>query len=255
MNTIIPVVDEDNHNWDWKSLEKVGCFAVPNSIEMKDFLRKIHDHYMRLGVDTASCSGRNKLHLDANSQIIRLFILDHNEKHPFDTGFGFDTINLLLKAKLAKLWQIICDHYRIKPILSAGADSTGIHHYPASKNALKGLKGHIDSSLLVCNLPTGPGLEVYWDKQWHDVYLKDHMIVNIGFLGHLLSGLPPCIHKVKTVNYDRSVIVFSPGFDGVFENLSVADLLRTFFECFDDLEITNEHDLGVFKNLIFNKLI
>ena len=246
---------DDDDEWDWDLLEKAGCFAVPAPDEMKDFLRKIHDCYTSSTVVTAnSCTGRNKLHMDDDSQIIRLFILDHKETHPFDTGYGFEEINVLLKEKLEGLWKIICDHYRIQRTLEEGEDSTGIHHYPGNKNAKKGLKGHIDSTRLICNLPTGPGLEVYYEGEWHDVYLEDHMIVNIGFLGNLITGLPPCIHRVKAVNYDRSVIVFSPGCRGFYENLRVENLIRAFFECFDELEIKNENDVEIFKNMILNKL-
>lgn len=249
---IIPIVNDDTNDWDWDLLERTGCFAVPASAEMKEFLVKIHDRYIGTGVSENECSGRNRVHLDDLSQIIRLFILDHREKHPFDNGYGFEEINVLLKEKLEKLWKMICDHYQIKNSLTEGVDSTGIHHYPQTKNAKQGLKGHIDSTLLVCNLATGPGLEVYYEGKWHDVYIENHMVVNIGFLGHLISGLPPCIHRVKTVNYDRSVIVFSPGYSGSLNEFRVENLIRTFEECFDKLEINNEKDLAVFKDMIFS---
>jgi hypothetical protein len=119
-------------------------------------------------------------------------------------------------------------------------------------NKKQGLKAHVDSTLLVCNLPTGPGLEVYYEGKWHDAYIQDHMIINVGFLGSLISKLPPCIHKVKTVDFDRSVIVFSPGYSGTFNNLSVERVIEAFFECFDKMEVSNEEDLRVFERMIFD---
>lgn len=103
MRANIPIVDDNKCNWDWKLLERTGCFAVPAPEIMKNFLNKIHVHYVGTGISSNECSGKNKIHMDDDSQIIRLFILDYEDKHPFNKGFGFEEINIFLKHKLEKL--------------------------------------------------------------------------------------------------------------------------------------------------------
>lgn len=251
MEFAIPIIT-NKQDIDWTTIEKTGCFAIEAPPIVVDFLRKVHERYVTTGVNQSECSGRNTLKLDPESQIIRLFVLDQQSKQPFYTGYGFEEVCLFIKNLLNELWEIICVRYGIQTYLTQGEDSAGMHHYPRSKNALHGLKGHIDSTLLVCNLPTGPGLQVYYNNKWHDAYLKDHMIINIGYIGHLLSGLPPCIHKVNVVDYDRSVVAFSPGFDGILNGMNILKLIRAFFDCFDQLEITNDDDLVTFKQMIID---
>jgi hypothetical protein len=104
-------------------------------------------------------------------------------------------------------------------------------------------------------LPTGPGLEVYYDGQWYDAYLKDHMIINIGFLAHMISNnLHPCIHKVRQVSYNRSVIAFSPGYSGTFNGYDVVTLIREFYNCFETMEVSNEDELQIFKQKILDNV-
>ncbi len=250
----IPVISLEDHKlWPFDTIQKIGCFAIKAPKIAVDFLNRVHDHYLHSEVTQDECSGRNKLHLDPGSQIIRLFVLDLNEKYPFSDGF--DEINTCIKDMLNQIWQVICQHYGIKISLQSGEDSAGMHHYPKGRQSFQGLKPHIDSTLVVCNLPTGPGLEVYYDGQWHDAYLKDHMIINIGFLAHMVfKELHPCIHKVRQVNYDRSVIAFSPGYSGEFNDYDVVTLIREFYNWFETMEVSNEDELEIFKQKILSNV-
>jgi hypothetical protein len=119
-----------DNKFDWQLLEKVGCFAIPAPDEMKSFLSKIHHKYMTTNTISLPFEreGKNTIRVDDSNQIIRLFILDHNEKHPFDVGYGFKEINALLKDRMNELWGIICDHYKIECALTYGHDSTGIYY-------------------------------------------------------------------------------------------------------------------------------
>ena len=137
----------------------------------------------------------------------------------------------------------------------------GAHHSSVSRKDKKiGLHPHIDSNCLIGNLPTGPGLQILHDGEWKDAYIPDHMIVTVGFLGWVMSGymVSPCIHRVKTVEGPRSVIVFSPGSVGEVDGINLCmydceELTKVFFELFDSYEVDSPEKCLKFRDAIFSK--
>lgn len=252
-------------NTDWKRVKQLGCFAIPTTTKMQQFLSTIHQFLSTNQLSQEMFAGNNNLFVDSNLQVVRSIVLNFDDKHPFsnEEQFSWNSINKHVQNLLIDIWDNLCKENNIKNEWTEfGNNSTGAHFYSKQRQSAEcGFFSHIDSNVLVCNQPTAPGLEVWDGEQWIDAYLKDHIIVNIGLLGWIISDYKfnPCVHRVRTVLVDRSVVVFSPGILGKcnqpeFSGIEYPQITAKFFQFLDELPVHNMNDAEKMKQKIIDSL-